>query len=206
MELVEFKDFKQELIEFGEPVKNKFGGTRINLSYNDNVLCLSTPTLFSFGVQENVIKRKKIGYQIPLCFHSKDGMTADEEIFIKCLKDIQTKCYRHLRKNFAPDVSETLSSIIKEKSSSRSPILYLKLDWSEEEDKIQTLLTTTTSDSSSPSLLDWMQGYCKVVVAISFKSIYIRKNSVSIQVKAEEIYFKPLPKKEKKPMLVLEEK
>lgn len=203
MELVDFKDFKKESIKFSEPVENKYGGKRIYLSYNDNDnWCLCTPTLFSFGVQENLIRKKKIGYQIPLSLHSKDGATPDEEIFYKCLKDIQSQCHRYLKKNFSPNVSEALSNIIFEKSSSR-PVLYLKLDWLEKVDTIRTLLTTKTDSSSS--ILGWMKCYCKVVVAISFKSIYVGKKSVTIQVKAEEIYFKPLPKKEKKPMLVVED-
>ena len=201
MSLTSFKNFKKECLKFGEPVEDKHGGTRINLSYNDDTLYLSSPTLFSFGVQESVFKKKKIGYQIPLCLHSKDDPTPDEVKFSKCLKDIQSKCHYYLKKNFSPDVSEHLSEIIYGKSS--SPILYLKLDWHTKKDKILTLLRTKEKESAL--LLKWMQDYCKVVTAISFKSIYIGENSVSIQVRAEEIYFKPLPKKEKKPMLVVED-
>ena len=210
MSLTSFKNFKKECITFGEPVEDKHGGIRIRLSYNDDSFYLETPILFSFGVQESVFNNKKFGYQIPLCLHSKEGVTADEEIFIKCLQDIQTECHEYLKKNFSPDASEDLSKIIYTKPSSQAataaPLLYLKLDWDAREDSILTLLTTKEERSVS-SLLSWMEGYCKVVAAIHFKSIYIGQKSVSIQLKAEEIYFYS-PRKHKvpkKPMLEIVE-
>ena len=186
MDLVSFNNFKKECIKFGEPVEDRHDGVKIPLTYNDNPFCLCTPTLFSFGVQECKYKNKKTGYQIPLTLHSKNGVTTVEKIFTKCLSDIQSQCHGYLEKNFSPDVS---------------PVLYLKLNWVEKGDIILTRLRTKEKVTSS--LLGWMQGYCKVIAVISFKSIYIGEKSIRIQVKAEEIYFVPLPRKA--PLLEIEE-
>ena len=204
MSLINFRNFKKDCLKFGEPVKDKHGGIRINLTYNDDSFYLQTPTLFSFGVQESIFNNEKIGYQIPLCLHSKNGATLDQKIFIRCLQDIQTECHKYLKQNFSADVSNDLSKIIYMKNSHSPPMLFLKLDWHMKKDEILTLLTTHDEEESI-SLQAWMQNYCKVIAAISFRSIYISQKSVSIQLKAEEIYFKPSPKKERKPMIVVEE-
>lgn len=200
MSLISFKNFKKECLKLRLPVEDKHGGIRIDLSYNGDKLHLSTPTLFSFGVQERVFNNKKIGYQIPLCLHSKNGPTQDEEAFIKCLKDIQEKCHGHLKKNYSPDVSEALSNIIYEKPSSQAgPMLYLNIRSCL--GRIAARLRTNGVESSP--LLDWMKGYSKVIAAISFDCIYIGEKSVSIFLSAEDIYFKPLPLKP--PMLEIVE-
>ena len=82
----------------------------------------------------------------------------------------------------------------KKKDESSSPVLYFKLIYSDKTKKILSIFRTKGNKGINP--LDYRNQYFNTKMAIIFKSIYLAKNIISLQIKAHEVYIKPLKPRE----------
>ena len=89
----------------------------------------------------------------------------------------------------------------KKKDKSRSPVLYVKLIYSDKTKKILSLFRTKGKKNINP--LDYLDQYFNTKMAIIFESIYLSRNTISLQIKAHEVYIKPLKPRES--LLVIKE-
>ena len=71
-----------------------------------------------------------------------------------------------------------------------SPVLYVKLIYSDKTKKILSIFRTKGNKSINP--FDYLNQYFNTKMAIIFESIYLAKNIISLQIKAHEVYIKPL--------------
>ena len=81
----------------------------------------------------------------------------------------------------------------KKKDESSSPVPYVKLIYSDKTKKILTIFRTKGNKSINP--FDYLNQYFNTKMAI-FESIYLAKNIISLQIKAYEVYIKPLKPRE----------
>ena len=70
------------------------------------------------------------------------------------------------------------------------PLLYSKLIFSKKRDKIYTLFHSKGVDKVNP--LYYLDQYCKVKMSLMIESIYIGEKSVTLQIKVNDIFVKPL--------------
>ena len=70
----------------------------------------------------------------------------------------------------------------KKKDESSSPVLYVKLIYSDKTKKILTIFRTKGNKSINP--FDYLNQYFNTKMAIIFESIYLAKNIISLQIKA----------------------
>ena len=89
----------------------------------------------------------------------------------------------------------------KKKDKTSSPVLYVKLIYSSDTKKFSTLFRVKGKKEVKP--LDYKDKYFNTRMAIIFDSIYLGRNSVSIQVKAHEVHI--LPFEERKSLLEYKE-
>ena len=82
----------------------------------------------------------------------------------------------------------------KKKDESSAPVLYVKLIYSDKTKKILSIFRTKGKQSINP--LDCLDQYFNTKMAIIFESIYLAKNIISLQIKAHEVYIKPLKPRE----------
>ena len=82
----------------------------------------------------------------------------------------------------------------KKKDESSAPVLYVKLIYSDKTKKILSIFRTKGKQSINP--LDYLDQYFNTKMAIIFESIYLAKNIISLQIKAHEVYIKPLKPRE----------
>ena len=82
----------------------------------------------------------------------------------------------------------------KKKDETSAPVLYVKLIYSDKTKKILSIFRTKGKQSINP--LDYLNQYFNTKMAIIFESIYLAKNIVSLQIKAHEVYIKPLKPRE----------
>ena len=82
----------------------------------------------------------------------------------------------------------------KKKDKSSSPVLYVKLIYSDKTKKLLTIFRTKGNKSIDP--FDYLNQYFNTKMAIIFESIYLAKNIISLQIKAREVYIKPLKPRE----------
>ena len=82
----------------------------------------------------------------------------------------------------------------KKKDESSSPVLYVKLIYSDKTKKILSIFRTKGNKSLNP--YDYLNRYFNTKMAIIFQSIYLAKNIISLQIKAHEVYIKPLKPRE----------
>ena len=82
----------------------------------------------------------------------------------------------------------------KKKDESSSPVLYVKLIYSDKIKKILTIFRTKGNKSIDP--LDYLNQYFNTKMAIIIESIYLEKNIISLQIRAHEVYIKPLKPRE----------
>ena len=82
----------------------------------------------------------------------------------------------------------------KKKDKSRSPVLYIKLIYSDKTKKILSLFSTKGKKNINP--LDYLDQYFNTKMAIIFESIYLSRNTISLQIKAHEVYIKPVKPRE----------
>ena len=182
-------------------------------------LIVETPFLFSFGIKERRNKEtgKLNGYSIPVCLWKKDGKpNQEEQDFFNVLTTIHNICRSHLEKNYGDNESACLGEILyykqietknekgkrkKKKDKSSAPVLYVKLIYSEKTKKILSLFRMKGKQNVKP--LEYIDQYFNTKMAIIFESIYLAKNIISLQIKAHEVYIKPL--KPREPILEIKE-
>ena len=80
------------------------------------------------------------------------------------------------------------------KDISRAPVIYVKLIYSDKTKKILSLFRTKGEKNVNP--LEYLDKYFNTKVAIIFESIYLARNIISLQIKAHEVYIKPLKPRE----------
>ena len=206
---------KENLI-FHEPVqytvknsKSVYHRIKIETPYpnmKQGLLVIESPLLFSFGVNErrDKVTNKLMGYSIPVCLWSKDKKpTPEEKEFYKCLKFLEKSCRIALEDAFGPEMMNDLSKLlyVNQNDKTKSPVLYAKLKYSEKSDKIFS--SFRMKGNQDPDPLDFLNQYCNVKMALLVEGIYISESVVSIQMKVEEVYVKPL--KQRESLLAIEE-
>ena len=182
-------------------------------------LLLETPFLFSFGVSEpkNQETNQLNGYSIPVCLWKKDEKPNQEEKdFHDAIKKIHEICRDYLKKNHGDNTATILGEILyykhieyvtskgkkkKMRDESSSPVLYVKLIYSDKTKKILSTFRTKGNKTINP--FDYLNQYFNTKMAIIFESIYLAKDIISLQIKAHEVYIKPL--KPRKSILEIKE-
>ena len=129
--------------------------------------------------------------------------------FLRCYKKIHEICRDYLEKNYGDNEATSLGEILyykiieyqnskgktkKKKDESSSPDIYVKLIYSDKTKKILSIFRTKGNKSINP--LDYLNQYFNTKMAIIFESIYLAKNIISLQIKALEVYIKPLKPRE----------
>ena len=216
MKLTHIAEFKKEDVLFDSlPYNSQFDYERIKIetaygSDRTGPLRVETPFLFSFGVKEQLEKttKKPTGYSIPVCLWGKENEPTDEERqFHNFIRDIYDLCYKKLKNKYGEKtvdkmkfpiyLNEVESDCIDETSIIKlSPVLYAKLCYSEKVKKFSTLFDSK-SDGYNTSPLDYIEKYCYVKMILQIESIYISAKTISVQIRAKEVYFKPLPERER---------
>ena len=171
-------------------------------------LVLETPFLFSFGVSErkNQETDQLNGYSFPVCLWKRDEKpNREEQDFHDAIKKIRD----YLEKNYGDNEATSLGEILyykhieyvtskgkkkKMRDESSSPVLSVKLIYSDKTKKILSIFRTKGNKSINP--FDYLNQYFKTKMAIIFESIYLAKNIISLQIKAHEVYIKPLKPRE----------
>lgn len=154
-------------------------------------LIFSTPSfLYSFGIQEIMNSDGEVvGYRMPISMWKKRVPTEEENTFQSVLQtiiDLAKECVEeHLQhsvdiKKFSP------LSLPKEMPDGevKSPILFTKLIYNKQEDKILTLFMDDYKDEEI-SPLSIISKHCYVTGAIKIESIFIG-DKVTIQIKLYE--------------------
>ena len=178
-------------------------------------LVVATPILFSFGLSERKDQEtnKINGYSIPVCLWKKDSEPNQRETnFLNIIKKVQLLCENHLSIEYGDNESTSLTDMLyykqieyvdkkgknkKKRDESSSPVLYVKLIYSTETKKFSTLFKVKGKQEVKP--LEYKDKFFNTRMAIIFDSIYLGGKSISIQVKAHEVYI--LPFEERKPLL-----
>ena len=83
----------------------------------------------------------------------------------------------------------------KKKDESSSPVLYFKLIYSDKTKKTLSIFRTKGNQNVNPFdylYIMYFVLYFNTKMAIISKSIYLAKNIISLQIKAHEVYIKPL--------------
>ena len=182
-------------------------------------LVVETPFLFSFGISERKDQEtnKVSGYSIPVCLSKKDAEPNQKETnFFNIINKVQDFCRDHLSSDYGENEATSLSDILyykqveyvdqkgktkKNKDKTSAPVLYVKLTYSSDTKKFSTIFRVKGKKEVKP--LDYKDKYFNTRMAIIFDSIYLGKNSVSIQVKAHEVHI--LPFEERKSILEYKE-
>ena len=198
MQLTSVKKLNKENIFFQEPVVNKYGNKSIQIMTNDRdsrhlttPLVIESPLLFSFGVQKNVDEVENlIGYSIPTCLWSDYKQPSQKELdFYSGLKKIEEACYENLKKVFGSKTAKMLKIPLIEKDE-RPPILYSKLIFSKKAQKIYTIFHSRESNKENP--LDYLDERCYVKMSLIIDSIYISDKTVTLQIKVNDIFVRPI--------------
>ena len=132
------------------------------------------------------------------------------------MSNIHDICRSHLAKEYGDNEASSLGEILyykqiettnekgntkKKKDKSRAPVLYVKLIYSDKTKKILSIFRTKGEQNVKP--LEYLDNYFNTKMAIIFESIYLAKNVISLQIKAHEVYIKPL--KPREPILEIKE-
>ena len=175
--------------------------------------------MFSFGISERKDQEtnKISGYSIPVCLWKKDAEPNQKETnFLNIINKVLDLCQNHLSREYAENEATSLSEILyykqvenidqkgktkKKKDKTSSPVLYVKLNYSSDTKKFSTIFKVKGKKEVKP--LDYKDKYLNTRMAIIFDSIYLGRNSVSIQVKAHEVHI--LPFEERKSLLEYKE-
>ena len=182
-------------------------------------LVVVTPFLLSFGIKERKDQEinKVSGYSIPVCLWKKEAEPNQKETnFFNIVNKVQDLCRDHLSCDHGENEATSLSDIFyykpieyidqkgktkKKKDKSSAPVLYVKLIYSNVTKKVSTIFRVKGNKEVKP--LDYKDKYFNTRMAIIFDSVYLGRNSVSIQVKAHEVHI--LPFKERKSILEFKE-
>lgn len=116
---------------------------------------------------------------------------------------------QYLEDEYGPDLASNLTNILyykqiefkdkkgktkKKKDKSAAPVLYVKLIYSDKTKKILSLFRT--KGSKDVNAFDYLNQYFNTKMAMIIESIYMSKNIVSLQIKAHEVFIKPLKPRE----------
>ena len=222
MQLSSNENITEDNIVFHEPKKFQLRNTSIKYKRikietklpNGKVspLVVETPFLFSFGVsiRMNQETGELNGYSIPVCLSKKDEKpNQEQQKFFNLLNNIHETCRSYLEKNYGDNQAASLGEILfykqieytnekgktrKKKDESRAPVLYVKLIYSDKTRKILSIFRSKGMKNVNP--LDYLDQYFNAKMAIIFESIYLAKNVISLQIKAHEVYIKPLKPRE----------
>ena len=229
MQLSSFENITEDNIVFQTAKKHKVPNSKVRYERikierklpngKTTPLVVETRFLFSFGISErkdqetNKINR----YSIPVCLWKKDAEPNQKETnFLNIIKKVYNLCQDHLSREYGENEATSHSDILyykqveyidkkgktkKKKDESSSPVLYVKLIYSSETKKFSTLFVVKGKQEVKP--LDYKDKYFNTRMAIIFDSIYLGRNSVSIQVKAHEVHI--LPFEERKSILNFKE-
>ena len=180
---------------------------------------VETPFLFSFGISERKDQEtnKISGFSIPVRLWKKDGEPNQKETnFLNIINKVQDLCRDHLSSDYGENEATSLSDVLyykqneyvdqkgktkKKKDKTSAPVLYVKLIYSSDTKKFSTIFRVKGKKEVKP--LDYKDKYFNTRMAIIFDSIYLGKNSVSIQVKAHKVHI--LPFEERKSILEYKE-
>ena len=218
MQLVRYDSLTPNNIIFKEAKEYKVKGSKIKYKRIPNEakypcgkkgqLIIEIPLLFSFGVHEkmNQETNKLVGYSIPIGLQAKDSEpNPKEKEFFEAINNITTICQQHLENEYGADMASSLSSPSyykqieytdkkgkkrTKRDESAAPVLSIKLIYSEKSKKILSLFKTKGKDSVNP--FKYLGQYCNVKMAIIIEGIFMSKTVTSIQVKAHEVYIRPL--------------
>ena len=189
---------------FHDAVVNKYGNKSIKIEVKTpegllgelegpasrEPLVIESPLLFSFGVQDSVNEDGNLnGYSMAMCLW-RDAFSEKQLEFYEGLKDLEELCRNHLEKEWGIEISKNFKIPLVERDDDRPPVLYPKLIFSKKTEKIYTLFHSRESDKLKP--LDYLNQYCKVKMSLIIESIYIGDNGVSLQIKANDVFVKPL--------------
>ena len=131
------------------------------------------------------------------------------KIFFNALNKIHEICRDYLEKNYGDNEATSLGEILyykhieyvtskgktkKKKDESSSPVLYVKSIYPDKTKKILSIFGTKGKQNVNP--FDYLNQYFNTKMAIIFESIYLAKNIISLQIKAHEVYIKPLKRRE----------
>ena len=195
MQLSKFENITKENIVFHEP--KDFQLRNSNIKYKrikietklpngkTTPLVLETPFLFSFGVSErkNQETDQLNGYSIPVCLWKKDEKPNQEEKdFHDAIKKIHEICRDYLEKNLGDNEATSLGEILyykhieyvtskgkkRMRDESRSPVLYVKLIYSDKTKKILSIFRT--KGNKSINRFDYLNQYFNTKMAIIFES------------------------------------
>ena len=201
MQLSKLENITKENILFHEP--KVFQLRNSNIKYKrikietklpngkTSPLVLETPFLFSFGATErkNQETNQLNGYSIPVCLWKKDANPNQEEKdFYDALKKIHDICRDHLAEYYGDNETSSFGEILyykqieyvnskgktkKKKDESSSPVLYVKLIYSDKTKKILSIFRTKGNQNVNP--FDYFNQYFNTKMAIIFESIYLQK-------------------------------
>ena len=229
MQLSSFESITEDNIVFETAKKYKVPNSKIKYERikierklpngKTTPLVVETPFLLSFGINERKDQEtnKVNGYSIPLCLWKKDAEPNQKETnFLNIINKVFVLSQDHLSREYGENEASSLSDILyykqveytdkkgktkKKKDESSSPVLYVKLIYSSDAKKFSTIFRVKGKQEVKP--LDYKDKYFNTRMAIIFDSIYIGRNSVSIQVKAHEVHI--LPFEERKSILDFKE-
>ena len=183
-------------------------------------LLVETPFLFTFGINERKDEgtNKISGYSVPVCLWKKNAEpNKKERNFFNIINKVQDLCRDHLSRDYGENEATSLSDVLfysqneyvdqkgktkKKRDKTSSPVLYVKLIYSSVTKKFSTIFIVKGKKEVKP--LDYVDKYFNTRMVIIFDSIYLGKNSVSIQVRAHEVHI--LPFGERKSLLEYKEK
>ena len=198
MQLTSVKKLTKENVIFHKAVVNQYGNESIKIEVKTpgqnrgrGPLVIESPLLFSFGVQKSMDKVDNLnGYSIPTCLWSAYKQPSQKELdFYNGLKKFEKLCYEHLKNVCGSETAKMLKIPLIEKDE-RPPILYSKLIFSKKAQKIHTLFHSRGNDKENP--LDYLDQYCNVKMSLIIESIYISDETVTVQIKVNDIFVKPL--------------
>ena len=230
MQLSSFENITEDNIAFQSAKRHKVPNSKIKYQRikierklpNGKLtpLVVETPFLFSFGISERKDQEtnKISGYSIPVClWMQKDAEPNQKETnFFNIINKVQDLCRDHLSRDYGENEATSLSDILyykqneyvdqkgktkKKKHKTSAPVLYVKLIYSSDTKKFSTIFRVKGKEEVKP--LDYKDKYFNTRMATIFDSIYLGKNSVSIQVKAHEVHI--LPFEERKSLLEYKE-
>ena len=229
MQLSSFENITEDNIVFQTAKKHKVPNSKIKYQRikierklpngQTTPLVVETPFLFSFGIIERKDQEtnKISGYSIPVCLWKKDAEANKKKTnFFNIINKVQELCRDHLSREHGENEATSLSDILyykqveyidqkgktkKKKDKTSAPVLYVKLIYSSDTKKFSTIFRVKGKKEVKP--LDYKDKYFNTRMAVIFDSIYLRRNSVSIQVKAHEVHI--LPFEERKSILQYKE-
>ena len=209
-----FENISKENVVFHEPKDFQLRNTNIKYQTikietklpngKTSPLVTETPFLFSFGVSErkNQKANQLNGNSIPVCLWKKDEKPNQEEKdFYDAINKIHDICRDYLTEYYGDNEATSLGEILyykqieyvtskgktkKKRDESSSPVLYVKLIYSDKTKKILSIFRTKGKQNVNP--FDYLNQYFNTKMAIIFESIYLAKNIISLQIKAHEVY------------------